>query len=309
MNSNTKDQLSLHFIVFIWGFTAILGKFISIDALDLVFNRTALTSVAIAGYLLLRKRGFKAQPKDLMFMWFCGILIAIHWITFFGAIKISNISITLAGISTGALWSSLLSPIMSKSKLDPVELILGFLVILGIGIVFYEEPNAADIRDISFTGITLTNFQWGLIIALISAMLSASFSILNKQLVTRYPKPVQVTFWEMTFAFISIVLFSLSTGTNPMMRWATLESDWMYVTILALACTAYPFIKSVELLKRISPFSVMLAINLEPVYGILLAALFFGASESMSPQFYIGVIIILGTVIANGIIKARKRKG
>jgi drug/metabolite transporter (DMT)-like permease len=242
-------------------------------------------------------------------MWLCGILIAVHWITFFGAIKISNVSITLAGISTGALWSSLLSPILSKTKFDPVELILGLLVILGIGIVFYEEPNAADIRDLSYFGVSLTNFQWGLIIALFSSMLSASFSILNKQLVFRYPKPVQVTFWELTFAFLSIVIYSFIIGNNPMDLWATQNSDWIYIAILALACTAYPFIKSVELLKRLSPFSVMLAINLEPVYGILLAALFFGASESMSPKFYIGVIIILGTVIANGIIKARKRKG
>jgi drug/metabolite transporter (DMT)-like permease len=162
---------------------------------------------------------------------------------------------------------------------------------------------------LSYFGFGLTNFQLGLIIALFSSMLSASFSILNKQLVTRYPKPVQVTFWELTFAFLSIVIYSLIVGNNPMKLWATQNSDWIYIAILALACTAYPFIKSVELLKRLTPFSVMLAINLEPVYGILLAALFFGASESMSPQFYIGVFIILGTVIANGIIKARKRKG
>ena len=242
-------------------------------------------------------------------MWLCGVLIAVHWITFFGAIKISNVSITLAGVSTGALWSSLLSPILSKTKFDPIELLLGLLVILGIGIVFYEEPNTADIRHLSYFGFELTNFQLGLIIALFSSMLSASFSILNKQLVTRYPKPVQVTFWELTFAFVSIVIYSIMVGNNPIKLWATQNSDWIYIAILALACTAYPFIKSVELLKRLSPFSVMLAINLEPVYGILLAALFFGASESMSPKFYIGVFIILGTVIANGIIKARKRKG
>ena len=179
MNSYTKDQLNLHFIVFIWGFTAILGKFISVDALALVYNRTAVTSLAIGIYLLVLKRGFKANSKDLLFMWLCGVLIAVHWITFFGAIKISNVSITLAGVSTGALWSSLLSPILSKTKFDPIELLLGLLVILGIGIVFYEEPNTADIRHLSYFGFELTNFQLGLIIARFSSMLSASFSILN----------------------------------------------------------------------------------------------------------------------------------
>lgn len=307
MKPYLRDQLNLHFIVFIWGFTAILGKFISIDALALVFNRTALTSAAIALYLVTQRKSFKANVRELLFMWLCGTLIAVHWITFFGAIKIANISITLAGVSTGALWSSILGPILSKSKFDPTEVALGLLVILGIGIVFYEEPNAQDLRELTYYGITVTNFQLGLVIALFSSMLSASFSILNKQLVTRYPKPVQVTFWELGFAFLSICAYSVLLGNNPMELWANTQSDWMYLTILALACTAYPFIKSVELLKRLTPFSVMLAINLEPVYGILLAALFFGASESMSPQFYLGVVIILGTVLANGAIKARKR--
>ena len=239
----------------------------------------------------------------------CGILIAVHWITFFGAIKIANVSITLAGVSTGALFSALLNPILNKGKLDPIELALGAIVVVGIVIVFYEEPNAASIKNYAWAGYTLTNYQLGLLIALFSASLSASFSILNKQLVARYPLPVQVTFWELSFAFVGVALYDLIAGShNPMTLWATTGNDWWFLAVLALLCTAYPFIKSVELLKRLSPFSVMLAINLEPVYGILLAALLFGAEENMNPQFYLGVLIILGTVIANGIIKAQKRK-
>ena len=309
MQTHIKDQINLHFIVFVWGFTAILGKFISIDALALVFNRTAITSVAIGLYLLLRRKSFQANSRDLLFMWLCGVLIAVHWITFFGAIKIANISITLAGISTGALWTALLNPILTKSKIDWTELSLGLLVILGIVIVFYEEPNSASLERYSLGSFSFTNFQIGLIIALFSAMLSASFSILNKKLVARYPRPIQVTFWELSFAFLSILIYQLIFGTDNLMSlWASSYSNLLFLAILALLCTAYPFIKSVELLKRMSPFSVMLAINLEPVYGILLAALFFGATESMNPQFYIGVVIILTTVIANGIIKARKRQ-
>lgn len=308
MRTEIKDTLNLHFIVFIWGFTAILGKFISIDALALVFNRTALTALVIALFLLAKKRSFKAPTKDLLLMWFCGVLIAVHWITFFGAIKIANVSITLAGISTGALWSALLSPLITKSKVEWVELALGLLVVAGIAIVFYEEPDAAKIKTLTYFGISLTNFQLGLLIALFSASLSASFSILNQRLVYRYPYPVQVTFYEIAFAFISIAIYEAVFGSgNPMQLWASTSNDWIYLSVLALLCTAYPFIKSVELLKRMSPFSVMLAINLEPVYGILLAALLFGASEEMNPQFYLGVIIILGTVVANGIIKAQKR--
>ena len=309
MQTHIKDQINLHFIVFVWGFTAILGKFISIDALALVFNRTAITSVAIGLYLLLRRKSFQANSRDLLFMWLCGVLIAVHWITFFGAIKIANISITLAGISTGALWTALLNPILTKSKIDWTELGLGLLVILGIVIVFYEEPNSASLERYSLGSLSFTNFQIGLIIALFSAMLSASFSILNKKLVSRYPRPIQVTFWELSFAFLSILIYQLIFGTDTLMSlWASSYSNLLFLALLALLCTAYPFIKSVELLKRMSPFSVMLAINLEPVYGILLAALFFGATESMNPQFYIGVVIILTTVIANGIIKARKRQ-
>jgi drug/metabolite transporter (DMT)-like permease len=296
MQTHIKDQINLHFIVFVWGFTAILGKFISIDALALVFNRTAITSVAIGLYLLFRRKSFKANSRDLLFMWLCGVLIAVHWITFFGAIKIANISITLAGISTGALWTALLNPLLTKSRIDWTELGLGLLVILGIVIVFYEEPSSASLERYNIGSFSFTNFQIGLIIALFSAMLSASFSILNKQLVSRYPRPIQVTFWELTFAFLSILIYQLFFGTNTLTSlWASSYSDLVFLAILAL-------------LKRMSPFSVMLAINLEPVYGILLAALFFGATESMNPQFYIGVVIILTTVIANGIIKARKRQ-
>ena len=304
-----KDQLNLHFIVFIWGFTAILGRYISIDALPLVFNRTAITTVAIGIFLLIKRRSFIAPWKDLAFMALCGTLIGVHWITFFGAIKIANVSIALAGISTGALWSAVLSPLLGRSRIDWVELMLGALVVVGIGIIFYEEPDAGFIRTFKIGPWTFTNYQVGLVVGLISASLSASFSILNKQLVSRYPFPVQVTFWELGFAFIGIALYDLVFGTHdPNSLWATSQQDIIALLVLALLCTAYPFIQSVELLKRLTPFSVMLAINLEPVYGILLASLLFGAEEAMNAQFYFGVLIILGTVAANGVIKAQKRK-
>lgn len=309
VNDYLRDQLNLHFIVFIWGFTAILGRYISLDAFDLVFNRTAITAVVIAIYLLIKKRPFKAPRKNLLQMAVFGMLIGLHWITFFGSIKLANVSIALAGISTGALFSAILKPIFKAGRLDVLELSLGALVIFGIAIIFYEEPDAGFIKSYSYAGFTLTNYQLGLIVALISAMLSAAFSLFNSRLVSTYSYPVQITFWEMTFAFAGLFVFDFIAGSHePWNLWAQTSSDWMYLLILSLLCTAYPFIKSVELLKRLTPFSVMLAINLEPVYGIILAALLFGAQESMNAQFYFGLLIILGTVVANGIIKAQKRK-
>ena len=241
-------------------------------------------------------------------MWLCGVLIAVHWITFFGAIKIANVSITLAGIATGALWSAILGPLFHKAKIEWSELALGLLVVSGIAIIFYEEPDATKLKQLEYLGFKFTNNQLGLLIALFSAALSASFSLFNQRLVQRYPFPVQVTFYEIAFAFVSIGIYEiLFRSGNPLNLLPQSTNDWIYLLILALLCTAYPFIMSVELLKRLSAFSVMLAINLEPVYGILLAAALFGASEAMNPQFYAGVLIILGTVVANGIIKARKR--
>ena len=308
MKTHLKDHLNLHFIVFIWGFTAILGKYISVSALNLVFNRTGLTALAIGIFLLIKRRSFKANSKDLLMMWLCGVLIAVHWITFFGAIKIANVSITLAGIATGALWSAILGPLFHKAKIEWSELALGLLVVSGIAIIFYEEPDATKLKQLEYLGFQFTNYQLGLLIALFSAALSASFSLFNQRLVQRYPFPVQVTFYEIAFAFVSIGIYEiLFRSGNPLNLLAQSNNDWIYLLILALLCTAYPFIMSVELLKRLSAFSVMLAINLEPVYGILLAAALFGASEAMNPQFYAGVLIILGTVVANGIIKARKR--
>lgn len=309
LTTDFKDQLNLHFIVFIWGFTAILGRYISVDAFQLVFNRTGLTAIAIGLYMIWKKKTFRTSWADFGFMALCGALIATHWITFFGAIKIANVSISLAGISTGALFSAILTPLLQRGRIDWIELLLGALVVLGIVIIYYEEPSTGSVRNLNWAGIQLTNYQLGLLIALLSASLSATFSILNKTLVARFPHPVAVTFWEIGLAFVLLFLFDLFVGShNPLTLLVNTESDIFYISVLALLCTAYPFIKSVELLKRLSSFSVMLAINLEPVYGILLAALLFKEEESMGGRFYLGLIIILSTVIANGVIKAQKRK-
>lgn len=310
LNNHIKDQLQLHFIVFIWGFTALLGKYIQADAIALVWNRTWITAVGIGLFMLWSKYSFKASRKDLLWMAFGGLLIALHWITFFGAIKVANISITLAALSAGAFATAILTPIFTSKKVDWTELLLGAAVIAGISIIFFEEPKAGEVHTLSLLGLGWNNYQWGLIIGLISTVLSASFAILNARLVNTVDSPTSITFYELLTANLWItLLWPLAANYFPVKFFPESNGDWIPLILLALLCTAYPFIKSVELLKRLTPFSVMLTINMEPVYGIFMAALIFGADETMDLQFYLGVAIIIGTVILNGIIKAKKRAG
>ncbi len=294
-----QNYLHLHFIVFVWGFTAILGELISIDALPLVWYRMLLASGFIFVYIGFRKISLTISRKLFFTLFFAGIIIALHWITFFAAIKVSNVSITLATLSTGAFFTSVLEPIFYKRKLIWYEVLFGLLVITGLYIIFNVEGD----------------YFLGIMYALCSAFLSSVFSLINGKVAQEY-NPTMVSFYELLsgVGIITIYLLGLTLFGNEMDGFTVSffqlsTSDWLYMLILASVCTAYAFIGSVQVMKYLSPYTVMLTINLEPVYGIILAFLIFGESEKMSPQFYYGALIIIGTVLLNGIFKnAKKRK-
>lgn len=298
-NAKLQNYLHLHFIVFVWGFTAILGELISIEALPLVWYRMLLASGFIYLYVVFKKISLTISRKLFFTLFFAGIIIALHWITFFAAIKVSNVSITLAMLSTGAFFTSILEPIFYKRKLIWYEVLFGVLVITGLYIIFEVEGN-------HFLGI---------VYALISAFLSSVFSLINGK-VAQIHNPSMISFYELlcgvgviTLYLIGATFFGTATEGFTIAFFQVSVSDWIYILILASVCTAYAFIGSVKVMKYLSPYTVMLTINLEPVYGILLAVLIFGESEKMSTQFYYGALIIIGTVILNGIFKnAKKRK-
>ncbi|MCF2874950.1 MULTISPECIES: DMT family transporter [unclassified Tenacibaculum] len=281
-----KNYLHLHFIVFIWGFTAILGALISIDAVPLVWYRMLLAVGFIVVYFLIRKISFKIDKKALLKFAISGIIIAVHWITFFKAIKVSNVSVALVTMSTGAFFASLIEPFFFKRKIKSIEILLGLLVIVGLYIIFNFESQ----------------YTLGIIYALISAFLSALFAVLNGLFIKKYNANV-ISFYQLLFGVLGVTLYLLVTQKFSINFFSLSTNDWLYLMILSSICTAYAFIASVQVMKYLTPYTVMLTINLEPIYAIILALIVFGEKEQMNTEFYYGAFIVLLVVLLNGVLK------
>lgn len=281
-----KDYLHLHFLVLIWGFTAILGLLISIPAVEVVFYRTLMAAAGLGILMHFRKLTFYVGKGGIIRMLLTGALIAGHWILFFASARVSTASVCLAGMATTSFWTSFLEPLVLKKRIKWYEVFLGLVVVAGLYIIFHFEFNHA----------------LGLAMALASAFLAALFTVINARFV-RHHHHFQITFYEMVGACLSIILFfpiyMLSLAEGNMLQLSMTTTDFLYVSILAIICTVYAYSASIELMKKISAFSVNLTVNLEPVYGIILAVIIFGDKEKMAPGFYIGASIILLSVLAH----------
>ncbi|MFD0962537.1 DMT family transporter [Pseudofulvibacter geojedonensis] len=289
-NVKLSNLLHLHFIVFIWGFTAILGELISIKATPLVWFRMSIASLFILAYILYKKLSLKITFKQVVHYLIGGVIIAVHWITFFYAIKISNVSIALATMSTGAFFTVFIEAIIKKRRIKTLEFIFGIMAIIGLFIIYSSAIS----------------LQWGILFALVSSFLSALFSVLNADFV-KQEHPAVISFYEILFGVIAVSLYLFYEGKIFDPTFFQLQlTDWLWLLVLSSICTAYAFIASVDLLKVLTPFTVMLTINLEPIYAIVLAFLIL--NESMPPLFYAGAILILTTVVANGFLKMKKNK-
>lgn len=296
MNSTIKDYLMLHLIVLIWGFTAILGLLISLPAIELVFYRTLIAAIGVAGLFLLKKKNLLMPFPDMIKVTGVGFVIAMHWILFFWSARVSTASVCLAGMATTSLWTAFVEPLFNRTKIKWYEVGLGLIVISGLLVIFSFESG----------------YWLGLSMALASSFLAAVFSVLNGKLAHKH-NPYQITFYEMAGACLFTLLFmpiysNFMTEEGLQLTWV--GYDWFWLFILGGMCTVYAFSVSVELMKRLSVFSINLTVNLEPVYGIILAVLIFGESEKMTPQFYLGTGIILVSVLTypvlNYINKRRK---
>lgn len=284
--SKLQHFLHLHLIVFIWGFTAILGKLISIESIPLVWYRMLLAVFFIAIYFVWKKKTFSLDKKVVLKFAFLGIVIALHWITFFKAIKVSNVSVALVTMSTGAFFTSFIEPFFFKRRIKPVEILLGCIVIIGLYIIFNFE----------------TQYTLGIIYALISSLLSALFSVLNGLYVKKHDANV-ISFYQLLFGVLFVTLFLGIQGKFTIEFFQLPTMDWLWLFILSSVCTAYAFIASVKLMKHLTPYTIMLTINLEPVYAIILALIVFGEKEEMNSGFYLGALIVFGVVLLNGVIK------
>lgn len=289
-NDKLRSYFHLHLIVFIWGFTAVLGKLISLEALPLVWYRMVIAVSIIFIFIKFTKISLKVSKRMMFSFLFSGLVIALHWYTFFQAIKVSNIAVTLACLSTGALFASILEPVFYGKKIVLYEVFFGLLVVVGLGIIFEVEGN----------------YVHGILLALTSAFLSASFSVINGKFAKSNNAAV-ITFYELLGGVVFFSMYLLYNGSFTKEFFFVSMSDILWLLILGSVCTAYAFLASVKVMKYLTPYTVMLTINLEPIYGIILGILVFSESEKMSPEFYIGASIILITVLLNGVIKNYKK--
>ena len=291
-NARTRSLIHLHFIIFIWGFTSILGALIDLDSSAIVWFRMMIGAGSIAMYFVLfSPKSFRLHQGAMKYYLLGGLLISVHWLLFFYAIKISSISLTLSILSSASLMTSVLEPLVFKRPLRLYEVFFGLFVILGLYLIF---------------GVQKENML-GIVTALLCTLLSVLFSLLNGKLIQHYPAN-SISFYQLLtggLLFTVVLLFSEQTVAG---FYRLTYDDWLWLFLLATVCTAYATIASVQILKHVTPFTMMISLNLEPVYGILFSLLIFGEKELMSGQFYLGVLIILGGVIGNGIYKRQREK-
>ncbi len=288
MQSVTRNLLKMHLVVFIYGFTAILGKLITLDAIELVWYRMLIAFVSLGILLKLRKRTLTTDWPSALKMLGIGFVVAFHWIAFFHAIKISTISVALGCMASTTLFTSLLEPALVRRPLVKLEVIIGVVIIAGLYIIFQFEPDHVA----------------GIITALTAAFLAALFTVLNKLMIGTH-RPLVISFYEMGGGFLAITLFMAFSGTFAQGLQMPVPADWLYLLLLGVVCTAYAFAASVKVMQVLSAYTAVLIINLEPVYGILLAFLFFGDSEYMSLGFYLGTLIILAAVFLFPVLKRK----
>ena len=285
----TGKYFLLHFIVLLLGFTAILGKAIKLPAPELVWFRMLIAVLALLVFMLFKRNSLRLPLKNIGWLFIIGVVIAMHWICFFQAIKVSNVSVTLGCLAVGTLFTSLLEPLYLKKNISWLEVVIGLFIIVGMYIIFHFE----------------TRYELGILYALIATFLSSLFSVLNKKISNDF-HPQVTTFYEMLSGLLIISFYLFFNNGTQFFTVIPDAYDLLYLIILGVICTAFAFSAIIRIMQKLSAYQVVLAINLEPVYGIIAAWLIFGNSEQMTPPFYIGASIIILSVAVYTFLSRRK---
>lgn len=292
MEGRTSDRnlLILHITVMVWGFTGILGSLISISAVQLVWYRVLIAAMSLACYFWLKRQSFLITGKQFIQFFLTGGLVGLHWVFFFESIKASTVSVTLVCLSSATLFTAFVEPILYRRRTSKIDVFVGFLIIIGIYLIFKFESE----------------YIHGIVLGLFAALSSALFGTINSKLVKKNGATI-ISFYEMAGAWVWVSVFMLIAGGYGDNIWIS-GRDVGYLGILGTVCTAGAYVAAVSVMKEISAFRVALASNLEPIYGILLAWMFFGQREKMSAGFYAGAVIIFGAVFLYPILKFRLTK-
>jgi len=292
VNSFKRSLIQLHLFVFLAGLTAPIGNLIQLNGLYLVFYRMLLTVLALFPIYYLHQNSTKVSFKDKRKLLLIGVLIAIHWVCFYGSIKLANVSIALVCISSIGLFTALLEPFILKTKFIWNDIFVGILSLIGILFIFQFDIH----------------FRTGILVGLVSALFASVFTIINKRLTNQYTTQTIQTF-EMLggLGFLAIVItcinfYQQSTFTLPT------QNDWFWLIILSLVCTVLANHLMLNALKNISAFTLNVSLNLEPVYGIIIAIVFFQEHKQMGKGFYIGMSLIAISVMLQMIRVLRQQK-
>lgn len=291
MKGKNSSYLLLHFVILIFGITGILGKHITIGAEQLVFHRTLIATVAVLLFMLIARRPLKIRSQRLWQLLGTGVVVAIHWVTFFAAIKVSNVSVTMVCLSSTPLFTALLQPLVTKQKLILYEILLGVVVIAGIFLIVSFESH----------------YLLGIVLALISAVMAALFTVLNAKFLDE-SSPAAISLYELLGAAFTVTLYLLFTGSLNSDLFVLSTSDLTALLVLGIVCTAFAFMASIWVMRQLSPFTVSLSVNMEPVYTILIAYFLWRESETMTVGFYVGSALIVGTLFVNAWLKYRTKR-
>jgi drug/metabolite transporter (DMT)-like permease len=294
MSEKLHAYLYLHFCVLLWGFTAILGKLISLKALSLVWWRVGLCSAILI--LILPRTLFRGISRAVWIrMFFIGSLVGLHWLCFYGAVKLSNASVAVASMAMTSFFSAMAEPYFLKKKFQWYEMGLSLLILPGMGLI---------LGNLDFSMWT------GFAVGVVGAMLASLFSVLNKKLLDEGAAPsMAITFTELFAAFLLCSLFlPFAFVLLPEITLTPVGADWIWLIILAVVCTILPYYLSLQAMRHITAFAATLTINLEPVYGVLLAVLFFREDQELGSGFYLGVGIVLVAVFSHPFLKKKVEK-
>lgn len=310
-----KSLIQLNLAVILWGFTGVLGRAISLDAPVLVWYRMLFTALFMAAILTYRRQWVPVSRADMWRLVSVGCLMGLHWVAFYGSIKFTNASIALVCLSTGSIFTSFLDPLINKGKFDIKEVMLGLLALGGVYTIYRLKPPDTG------TAPVFVNYGLGIISGIIAAALSSIFTMFNKKVAHKYPSRIMV-FYEMTTGWIFLcllmpVVFYYLPDTRFIPHSPSLLgkdwylNDWIWLIVLSLCCTVWAQSLALNALKKLSSFIVTLSVNLEPVYGIILAFIFYKEDQYLGKGFYIGVGLIMLSVVLQVLrmIKPRSSKG
>lgn len=288
-----KALFQLHIAVFLAGFTAILGKLINLNEALLVWYRLFITVVTLAAILFFRKKLVLIPAREISKIFMVGCIVALHWVTFYGSVKYGNVSIAVVCISGAGFFTAIFDPLLSKRKILISEVLLGAIAILGIYIIFDFHPQ----------------YKLGILFGIISTVLYSLFSIFNKKLLL-WHSPETLTLYELGGGLLTLTLIiPFYLQGFPATSYLPTTIDWAWLLVLGWFCTVLSFDLQLKALKKLTPFTTNLAYNLEPVYGIIMAFLFFGENKRLNINFYLGVLLIIIAVLLQMYLvwKSRKR--